>query len=340
MSFRTAFALLVGWFAGLALAQENTGLTRELVEQRIAALKAGGAADDSELVVSYGSVESLLSQAGSFDRDEQAFLDSLVSAPQRQAEIQARLDELEDIYDPTKEIDGLSPDELIPRLLLARAEERELSNELANLDRRLAAREAVATNVRTRLAEIETALDALSDDPVEINPAAAPSTNEAQQWRIRAQSIALAAEARAGEAQLVSQPVRFAAMALERGELAATSERLSALISELENRATTDEDAVVTDVELDIDETDPGFPLARSLADRVADLIQNRNNVSGQLNDARDLIADISQRRRALEDRYTTARRIGDFAGDSNVLGRVLLTYWEEIDGFEIADPT
>jgi potassium efflux system protein len=226
------------------------------------------------------------------------------------------------------------------RLVLARAEAQELNDTLQNLDRRLAARETASSATRTRLAEIAQTLAALPDEDVNIDPAAAPSLAEAGRWRTHAESLALIAENRAREAQLLSQPVRFAAMAMERGELAATSERLSALISELEDRATLDDAAVVTVVELEIDETDPGFPLARSLADRDTELRQDRNDVSGRLNDVRSLIADISQRRRALEDRYATARRIVEFAGDSNVLGRVLLTYWEEIENFEIADPT
>ena len=41
-----------------------------------------------------------------------------------------------------------------------------------------------------------------------------------------------------------------------------------------------------------------------------------------------------------MSDRFATARRVVDFAGDSDVLGNVLLVHWREIENYQIDNPT
>ena len=54
----------------------------------------------------------------------------------------------------------------------------------------------------------------------------------------------------------------------------------------------------------------------------------------------RTQIDEVDRRARVLEERSSRARRVVDFATNSDALGRVLLAYWDEIDTYAIADPT
>jgi hypothetical protein len=80
MVLKFAGFVLLALSAQLSLAQDSGGLTLELIEARIAALKSSGAGDDSEAVVAYAGVRALFAQVEAFNRDEQAFRESLVSA--------------------------------------------------------------------------------------------------------------------------------------------------------------------------------------------------------------------------------------------------------------------
>jgi len=80
------------------VAQSSTGLTVELVDQRIAQLRAGGTPSDSATLTTYEQARALLNEADSYAREAATYVESLTSAPQREADIQRRLDELEDPF--------------------------------------------------------------------------------------------------------------------------------------------------------------------------------------------------------------------------------------------------
>jgi potassium efflux system protein len=48
----------------------------------------------------------------------------------------------------------------------------------------------------------------------------------------------------------------------------------------------------------------------------------------------------VTRSTRALGERFATARRMVDFASESDALGAILLAYWEDIDSYRLADPT
>ncbi|HZL95011.1 MAG TPA: hypothetical protein VFB99_15255, partial [Vicinamibacterales bacterium] len=174
--------LLLAAAQGVA-AQASTGLTVELVDQRIAALRASGTPSDNAMLTTYEQTRALLNEADAHAREAATYVESLTSAPQREAEIQRRLDERDEAYDPAAEIAGLSADVLNARLALATAEQRELTSQRENLDRRLAAREANVVAIPARIAEIDRRLEALPDGNLVLDPAAPPSLAEATQWR-------------------------------------------------------------------------------------------------------------------------------------------------------------
>ncbi len=182
-------------------------LTVELVDQRIASLQAGGAVESNEALATYKQVKTLLNQADSHTRDAAAYVEALASSPRREAEIQQRLDELDETYEPGREVAGFTAEELTARLALARAEQRDARGQFESLDRRLAARETNASGTRARLAEIRQQAATLPDEVLTVSPSALPCLLEANQWLNAAAGVALSAEERSKEAQLASQPM-------------------------------------------------------------------------------------------------------------------------------------
>ena len=321
-------------------AQTAGELSTDLVDNRLSALRDAGTGDEDETIRTYSEARGFLVQAESHVNDAATFIDALNSAPAQEAEIQARLDAFDEDSDPLAELQGLSDAELQAHLPTARADLREANTRIDNLNRRLAAREANAATIRTRLTEITQRADALPDETLSPDRQAPPSLSEARQWRDGAEFIALGAERRALEARLAAQPARFGAMAAELAELSLMATRLSAIVRELESRTGDDLTAAVDPERLGINPDDAAYPVALELTTADAALRQDLAAVSNSLTEIRSQIEAINNRSRALADRFATAQRVVDFAADSDVLGRVLLAYWREIDSFTMADPT
>ena len=333
----TLYLLLV--LAGTSAAQQGSDLTLELVDQRISTLRDGGAADDSEPLTTYEITRTFLIQEETFLRDAATYEASLTAEPEREVAIQQRLDDLDAEYDPALEIQSMSTDEMAARLSQARIEERELQSQIEALDRRLAARETNANSIRERFTQIEARLSEIESDVPSIDPDAAPSIIEADQWRTLAEIRALNAENLSREAQLESQPVRFSATAAERAELDLNAGRLTDLIQALEVSGTVSTQETTSLADLSIDETDPAYAIALDLVEMDEQLSEEQQALSNRLSTIRQQNQNIEQRAASLEERYSTARRIVDFGGDSESLGRVLITYWQEVESFRVANP-
>lgn len=333
--------VLLGWLlAGETLAQQSPGLTVELIDTRIETLRGNGVAEGDQTLTLYEEARALLAQEESFRRDAAAFEEALTTAPVRESEIQQRLDNLDVEFDPAAELQDLAPAEVQTRLSQLRTEEREISSQLEALDRRLAARETNATTARERLTQIDTRMAELQGDSPSVNPEGVPSLLESQQWRELAEERSLSAESLARRAQLESQPVRFSALAAERAELALNRDRLVALIRELETRVTGSVQEATGLEELGIDTDSPVYGLASELVNLDTQLSTEQVAMNGRLAEVRQINERINSRTQALEERFNTARRIVSFGSDSESLGRVLLTYWEELDSFTVASPT
>jgi potassium efflux system protein len=332
------FLLMLTLLPSSASAQDAATLTTDLVDQRINTLKAQGAEDDNDQVVAYNQVRTLLDQAQGYSADYQNYVQSMSEAPQQTQQIQDQLDQLDD-YDPAAEIAGFSPEEMAAQLALTRAERSELDDNLSALDRRLASRESNSSTLRSRLDEIQERLDQLAGEPLTISVGAAPSLAEAQQWRSAAEIIALNAEEHAKEAQLASQPARYGLMAAQRAQMAMTLEHLDALIEELGKRAASEAAGSRFTVEVSLDQSDPAYPLARDLADRQISTHAEQVKMTRSLSDVRSLIEENARISRVIDDRFATAKRIVEFAAGSEVLGQVLLSYWDEIQDLRLAAP-
>lgn len=322
------------------LGQASVMLTMPLVEQRLASLRESGSAADSEIVVAYEKIQSVLVQVESHDQDTAHFIETMTTAPQREAEIQARIDTIKKDVHTNESLEEVANDELEARLLVVRAELSETKNGLDELEAQLAAREVKAADIRIRQGQINALVESSPNEPLSLDPTGQPSLAEAQRWVAAVEYLLLRAERRAIEAALTSQPVRYSAMAVARAEAALSVERLSLLTRELEDHLRENVAVALDAQSMGIEEDDPVYALANHLAANDTELREESIAINNSLADSRRWIEEIERQSRTLGDRYTTARRLVDFAADSDVLGSVLLAHWREIDQYRLDDPT
>ena len=327
--------LVVLWTAISAqnlVAQAQSGLTEERVSQRLEALQATGT-PNQELLSAYDAVRQRLNQAASFERDTANYLQALTNAPERSAEAQRRLDELEAMPPTAVSPGSLSQASVDAELASARFELTQASDRLGAIERQLATREANAGIVRTRLVAVIERLEALPEADLVVDPDAPPSLAEATQWLVAAESAALRAEQGAQEARLASQPARYGVLQIERAEASARVERLAASVRELESAAA-DLRSQTAEVPLNVEPDSLVYALAIDLRGQEQEFLVEVEDIRARLNALRSTISEIDASTRALGDRFATARRVVEFAGDSESLGSALVSYWREIDSY------
>lgn len=323
-----------------ALGQVSNMLSMALVEQRLASLREGGRAADSEIVVAYEQVQDLLVQVESHNQDAADHLESMTTAKQRESVMQARIDTIEKDVHTDENLAELTNAELEARLVILRVELAETNNGLDELETRLATREATAAEIRTRLGQISPLIESSTNEPLSIDPVGQPSLAEAQRWIAAAELHLLRAEKSALETRLTSQPARYSAMAVARAEATLNAGRLSQLVHRLENHLRKNVAAALSAESMGIAADDPVYELANRLAASDAELREENIAINDSLADARRGIEEINRQSRSLGESYATARRVVDFAGDSDILGSVLLAHWREIDQYRLDDPT
>jgi len=235
---------------------------------------------------------------------------------------------------------GLSREELESRLAPARSQLNELNNSLEKHERRLTGREAQSDRLRTRFNEISQRLGQMDEVALSIDTDASPTMAEALLWSAATEHMALVAERRANEALLDSQRVRYAVLQAERAELSFRVDRLVREISILEEgtRRSLPDETVPDDLRLGDD--DPAYAVANDMLTEIAQLRAQRRGVEERLNGVSAQEDEVVRSTRALGEHFATARRMVEFAADSDILGTVLLAHWEGIDSYRLADPT
>jgi len=337
-SLTIIFGLLL---ATTLVAVETATLSKEIVEARLQTLRADTGAVDKSMLGAYESVRSWLKQAVSHDQDTAGFIVALTSEPKREARILARIDAAEaESNQASAELQGLTPEEIEARLTSLRRELRDSANARDVLDRQLTARETNASLARKRQVEINLRRQELPDLPATVDPQALPSIVEANQWVVIGERAALEAEQRSLEAQLASQPARYRASRTKRAELTQQLVRISRLVRTLEQRLATGNASAAGLENININTNSPAYLIAKRLLATRLTLQEQRILLADQLK--KILVHDdkLDRRLRKANDRYSTARRLVEFGSNSEVLGKVLLAHWHEIDSYLSADPT
>jgi len=313
-------------------AQDGPDLTSALVDQRITALHEEGVADSDEPLKTYRSIDLWLSSTQLHKSDAARYIEELTEAPRREARIQARLDAMESVQDEDEDLATLSVQELEAELLLTQSATRDARVARDILTRQLAARESKRDSIRKRLDEIATRLEAMTTYGGVVDPAAAPSFAEASQWLVRAEQASLREERLALSAQLDSQPVRYSAMTVERAELQAKIDSLVQRTRLLSKRLQDELLTTSAQDSLKLASDSPVYGLAQEY--QAENVILREQRLELEL-DFTNLSAERQVLRRAnriLNERYASARRVVEFAHESDDLGEALVAYWEELN--------
>ena len=337
---RASLPLFVGLYLTSIALVGAAEVTPDLVEARLDALRAGGAGDADELLNAYETAQDWFVKATSHSLDADNYLDAMALAPEREREIQARINTLEMTEAVTPEMRTLSRKELEAELKLTRTELREAMNALDAIERRLAARETTAELDRTRLEEIARRLDEMGSVESTGDLNAPPSMDEASKWVLKAEQHALIAERRALEARLTSQPGRFAVLHAEGAELSLRIEKLTEKTRGLTKLARGKLLAVAGPEVSGIDPDSPVYAIADRLTSENRRLRERRLEVEARLDATSVTLTELEEINQALDERFRTAQRVVEFASDSDVLGEVLLAYWQEIESFRLSKPT
>ena len=317
-------------------AQTGPDLTEALVDQRIAALLKGGAADSDESLRTYQATKSWLASTTSHTSDAAKYIGELTEAPRREAKIQARLDAMESKQDVVESLGTLSGQELETELTLTQTALRDAREARDVLNRQLAARESNAQAIRIRMDEIAIRLEALPDRGTVVDSSAAPSITEASQWLVRAEQVSLREERRAQSAQLDSQPVRYSALSVERAELQIQIAKLAQRAVQLSERLRSERRTTAEQEPLDLASDSPVYPLGQQYRTDNEALDEQRLALESRLAEVKAERQKVKRAIRILNERFARARRVVNFATASDVLGEVLLAYWEELNSVQL----
>jgi len=311
-------------------AQDGPDLTSALIDQRIAALHKEGVADSDEPLKTYRSIDLWLTSTQLHKSDAARYIAELTEAPRREARIQARLDAMGPVQD--EDLATLSVQKLEAELLLTQNATRDARVARDILTRQLDARESKRDSIRKRLDEIATRMEAMTTYGGVVDPAAAPSFAEASQWLVRAEQASLREEQLALSAQLDSQPVRYSAMTVERAELQAKIDRLVQRTRLLSKRL---QDKLLTTAaqdSLNLASDSPVYEFAQEYQAENVTLREQRLELELDFTNLSTERQVLRRANRILNERYASARRVVEFAHESDDLGEALVAYWEELN--------
>ncbi|MCB1687429.1 MAG: mechanosensitive ion channel [Halioglobus sp.] len=327
-----AFMLCVLLQAVPLYAQDGPDLTSDLVDQRIALLRAEGVADSEEPLKTYRAIVLWLASTQLHRNDAARYIEELTEAPRREAEIQARLDSMSSAHDSNEDISAMSVQELEAELLLTQSATRDARVVRDILARQLAARESKRDAIRDRLDEIALRLDAMTTYGGTVDPNAAPSFAEASQWLVRAEQASLREERLALSAQLDSQPVRYSAMNVERAELQGKIDALVQRTNLLSKRLQEVLLSTSTQDALSLASDSPIYELAQEYHEKNVILREQLLELELELT---NLVAErqvLRRKNRMLNESFISAKRVVEFAHESEDLGGALVGYWEELN--------
>jgi potassium efflux system protein len=319
-----------------AYAQDGPELTSALIDQRIATLQKEGVADSDEPLKTYRAIDLWITSTQLHKSDAARYIEELTDAPRREARIQARLDAAPSVQE--EDLSALSVQDLEAELLLTQSATRDARVARDILTRQLAARESRRDAIRDRLDEIAERLEAMTTFGGVVDPAAAPSFAEASQWLVRAEQASLREERLALSAQLDSQPVRYSAMTVERAELQAEIDKLVQRTKLLSKRLQNELLSTSAQDSLNLASDSPVYGLA---GEYHANNVMLREQLMELELDLTTLSAErqvLRRSNRILSERYASARRVVEFAHESDDLGQALVAYWEELNRLRLQD--
>jgi hypothetical protein len=335
---RSACLVLSCWLlilAPTAAGQDSTGLTLDLVQSRLDALKAAGEAESTlALRNDYNKVLQLLQQATDSLAAADNYSAALASAPKQEHEIRSRLQDAKE-PDSVKLQAGykaLGLEQSEAEAALLKSQLTAATDERDTLGKRLSSQESNETRRRQRVLEIQSLSRDLPTEPVTVQVAASPSAKEAADWLMEAQRRALAAELRALEAASDSQPVRNALSRAQRAERLQLIRELDAKLEVLGTKIRLDREKQTDSVRHELERLQTDRPMLGFLAGTNLQLSERLRELGQQVTVLDDCHKQMEQATAQLEERYAAARRRVEFARESTELGQILLAQSRETE--------
>ena len=319
-------------------AQEGPDLTGALIDQRIAALREEGIADSDEPLKTYRSIDLWLTSTQVHKSNAARYIEELIEAPRREARIQARLDAMAPVQGEDGDLATMSVQELEAELLLTQSATRDARVARDILTRQLAARESKRDAIRERLDQIAARLEAMTTYGGVVDPTAPPSFAEASQWLVRAEQASLREERLALSAQLDSQPVRYSAMTVERAELQVKIDALIQRTRLLSKRLQDELLATSAQNTLNLTSDSPVYGLAQEYQAENVILREQRRELELDFTNLSTERQKLRRTNRILTERFASARRVVEFAHESDDLGEALVAYWEELNRLQVQE--
>ncbi len=318
-------------------------LSQALLESRIQAIQKRG--DSAEIATTLGIYQEALSRLRETEAQNQSatgYNKALESSPQRQAEIRARLDTLDENASTITgiSIEDLSWQELEIKINEVRTQLTETTASRDSLLRQITSEESSGSSIQARLEEIDQRETELPNIIVVVNPKAKPSQVEASQWLVAAERQLLVAERLALNARLNSQPAR---LSLQNTELEEANVMIGILQNDLASLETVMKgkdpfNKVMSLVQLPVDT--PGYALVQTVVGINDRLAEQRAVLLEKLNSNTSHRDELKYSLDRLSGQYAVARNIVEAASESSSFGQILMSYWRKADQFRIPKST
>ena len=325
--------LAIGWSA-LAL-EPQASVTPDILNAKIKEVEASTQLDEatkSKLAELYRKALSYLETARSNEASADAFNQARATAPEEAKSIRDWLEQVErESPEVTLDLDEGAPlEEIEQRLLAEKANLTAVTTKLAGIDEQLLAQTDRPALVRQRLTEAKQRQEELADE-LKLPPPAGelPALTEAKRWASETQSLALGAEIRMLDQELLSQPMRVELLKAQRDRTARSVDRLAEVVSRLEDLLNQRRQAEAAQAQAEAQaaqqEAAGKHPLVRTLAEQNATLseeLKGRTVELEQVGADEDAAAAEAKR---IEENFRSARQKLEIAGLSQALGQVLL---------------
>jgi len=313
----------------------EVGASIEMLQDRLRDAEAAtdlSEADSSALQEFYRKAISQAEQKRSYESASAEFLQARENAPKKAAELRRELEKLESGA-PPKLPDSLSRQglsELEQNLLGEKADLTSLASSLAELETLLESQSQRAPTIRERLgAAKKQKLDIAEALQLPVPDGQLPSLTEARRVALELESLALAAEIKMLEQELLSQPMRLELLGAQRDKATFELNRQTQYVELLETlvagRRLSEAESVSEQAAQTERQAFGKHELVQKIAQQNAELGEQLTMLAAeqeQLNGEENAAAEKAKR---VADNFRLARLKLEIAGLSEALGQVLL---------------
>jgi len=282
----------------------------------------------TKLVELYRKTLTYLEQVSSSDAAAKDFRGATESATRQAEAVRKQLEQ--EASAVTLDVSETAPLPEIKQVLLEeRANLAAVADKLADLEKQLASEAERPAAVRKRLTEAKQLQEEAASKVKRPSPAdESAALSEARRWMLEAQALALSAEVRMLDQELLSQPVRVELLRAKRDEAALSAERIGERVKRLEElvleRRRADMEQVVGEAEAVKREVAGKHPLLENLAEQNAALSEVIASVTADLEGVTAAEDQANKEAKRIGEEFQRVKQKLEVAGLSQALGMVL----------------